>query len=119
MKKDGVDGFLTAAHCFHGYSEDVYQPDGTNSIQKIGFSNSTWRSFVDDGECDCAWIKDTSSVEQRAGVYGIPNGYWAITSTHIPSIGENAMLRGYHNNNGEFYYSDLIEYDDVSISYCL
>jgi len=116
MNKDGIPGFLTAAHCFNGYSENVYQPDTTSESNIIGYSNSTWRSFVDDGECDCAWIKDTSSVEQRAGVYAIPNYYWAITSTHVPALGENAMLRGFHNNNGEFYFSDPIEYDDISIS---
>lgn len=116
MKKDGVPGFLTAAHCFNGYSENVYQPDTSSESNIIGHSDPTWRSFVDDGECDCAWIKDTSSKEQRSGVYAYPRAYWATYTTHIPSIGEGAMLRGYHNNNGEYYWANYIEYNDVMIS---
>lgn len=116
MKKDGVDGFLTAAHCFSGYSETVYQPDISSESYILGHSNSTWRSFEDDGECDCAWIKDTSSNSQIAGVYAYPNHYWAIYSTHIPSVGEYAKLRGFHSNNGEYNWSTAIEYNDISIS---
>ncbi len=116
MEKDGVPGFLTAAHCFSGYSEDVYQPDTSSEDHIIGFSNSTWRSFVDDGECDCAWIKDTSSTVQKAGVYAYSNGYWLIYSTHNPSISDSAMHRGVHNNNGNFTTSDAIDYDDIEVS---
>lgn len=116
MKKDGVDGFLTAAHCFHGFSENVYQPDTSSESNIIGHSNSTWRSFVDDGECDCAWIKDTSSTQQRSGVFAYEDAYWAILTTDAPAIGEPAMFRGIYNNNGEYNWANTIEYDDIVIS---
>jgi len=117
MKKDGVDGFLTAAHCFHvGYSEDVYQPDTSSESNIIGHSNSTWRSFEHNGECDCAWIKDTSNTQQKSGVFAYENAYWATLNTHVPSIGEPAMLRGVFANNGEYNWANIIEFDDVVIS---
>lgn len=115
MMKDGFDGFLTAAHCFNEYSGLVYQPDTSQVASIIGISDSTWQSFEEDGECDCAWIIDTSPTQQRTGVFAIPNYYYAITQTHIPSIGEGAMLRGYHNNNGAFYLANEIDYDDITI----
>ena len=116
MEKDGVPGFLTAAHCFNGHSENVYQPDDSQESHIIGFSNSTWRSFEDDGECDCAWIKDTSSTQQKAGVYALPNSYWATYTTEVPSISDGAMLRGFENNNGQYNWAHLIDYDDIEIS---
>jgi len=116
MKKDGVDGFLTAAHCFHGYSEDVYQPDGTNSTQIIGFSNSAWRSFVDGGECDCAWIQDTSDTKQISGIYKDPSWYWHIYTTHVPSKEETVKLRGALHNNGNSTRSNPIDYTNVVIN---
>ena len=115
MQKNNVDGFLTAGHCFNisgtGY---VYQPLSTSS-DYIGYSITSYRSFVDGGECDCAWIKDTSSTIQQNGVFAFSGAYWMITGTDNPEIGDQAMLRGFHNNNGNWYSSDRIDYDDIEV----
>ena len=114
MQRNSVDGFLTAGHCFDGF-DYVYQYDATQSSQLIGYSSTSWQSFEDNGECDCAWIKDTSSTTQQNGVFAYSNAYWVISGTDNPEIGDQAMLRGFHNNNGNWYSSDRIDYDDIEV----
>lgn len=116
IKKDGVDGFLTAAHCFHGdKSKKVYQPDTSLKSNIIGYSDADWRSFEHNGECDCAWIKDTTNIQQKTSVFAEEDGAWPILDTHVPSLGETALFRGVHSNNGQNHWSDQIVFDDAII----
>ena len=114
MKKSGVSGFLTAGHCFTGYSETVYQP--TTSNPSIGYSSSSWREYGNNLDCDCAWIKDISATPQQNGIWVYSGSYWVITGTSVPASGDQAMLRGQHNNNGIWYQSNSIDMTNVSIS---
>ena len=111
IKKDGVDGFLTAAHCFNGHSEDVYQP--TLDDQLIGYSSPEWRSLENDGECDCAWIKDNSVKKHQTGTWAKPGYYLALADAHMPKIGDIVKMRGIHNSDYRESYTILR--DDIVI----
>lgn len=113
MKKDDVAGFLTAGHCFTTEYGLVYQPTYPDGF--IGYSGPSWRSFDDNGECDCAWIIDWSSTPQQNGVFAFDGAYWVIGSTEFPENGDLAMLRGQHNNNGNWWESGAIVADDIKI----
>jgi len=114
MQKDGSDGFLTAGHCFTDTYGYVYQPIIPSGF--IGYSLDSWQSFENNGECDCAWIIDYSATVQQNGVFAYSNAYWVISSTEDPEAGDLAMLRGQHNNNGNWWESDVITYGNIGFT---
>lgn len=114
MQKDGSDGFLTAGHCFTDTYGYVFQPLIPYGF--IGYSLASWQSFENNGECDCAWISDYSATQQQNGVFAFNNAYWVISSTDDPEVGDLAMLRGQHNNNGNWWESDTITYDNIDFT---
>ena len=113
MERNSDEGFLTAGHCFTGYSENVYQADTGDGI--IGSSSSSWREYGNNLDCDCAWIEDTSATTQQNGIWAFANNYYVITGTAVPGLNDEAMYRGQHNNNGIWYQSDTIDVVAVNI----
>ena len=87
----GIEGFLTADHCFfsNGDLQQMYRPLYGN--ENIGYTNSTWRGNV---QCDCAWVIDTSNTPQYGFVLLGKNLLLKIDGIKTPQIGDKVIPRG-------------------------
>jgi hypothetical protein len=84
------NGFLTAGHCY-ATSTYVKQPYGTASAN-IGFVSA--RDFVNNGDCDCEFIEQTSSDSRPNEVYAGASSVYSLTSKTDASVGQYVVVSG-------------------------
>lgn len=111
MEQDGVDGFLTAGHCFNGYDYTVYQPDATQPSDDIGSSSASNVVFEDDIDCDCAWIDKDTATASANGVFAWADNYFVINGVDTPSVSDFVYTRG--ATTSEWNNAGTIAYDNV------
>lgn len=86
--KLGEDGFITAAHCFGDNTPNlVKQPHDGNIIGEV-------TAMQNSGECDCAFVKNTSSKSDLFGFLWGKNKVNLLTSKEDPQLGDYVVMLG-------------------------
>jgi len=132
MTKNGVLGFLTAAHCMDANPSNVYlEPTSVKVYQPskkkvwgyvlnyIGYAKSSTVSFGSSGSlnfCDVAWIKDKSPNPSKNAIYFDKNKSWRINDVRNPELGDSVNYRGYISSSTGVV-GDMIVRDSVSAYY--
>lgn len=89
-----INGFITAGHCFP-LSNTVLQPYGgtSNTIGTV-----TARDFVNNGDCDCEFITQTSSDARFNYVYAGSNSIYNIPYKSNAIVGQPVVISGAGSN---------------------
>lgn len=100
------NGFLTAGHCY-ATSTYVKQPYGSASAN-IGFVSA--RDFVNNGDCDCEFIEQTSSDSRPNEVYAGANSVYSLTSKTDASVGQYVVVSGAGSNIIDWGIVEAVNY---------
>lgn len=87
-------GHITAGHCY-ALSTSVRQPYGSTSTI-IG--TVITRDFVNNGDCDCEFIEQSSLDARPDQVYEASNSVYSITSKGTVGVGSYAVVSGAFSN---------------------
>ncbi|MGI0057695.1 MAG: hypothetical protein ACREAK_10045 [Nitrosarchaeum sp.] len=87
-------GHITAGHCY-ALSTSVRQPYGSTSTI-IG--TVITRDFVNNGDCDCEFIEQSSLDARPDQVYEASNSVYSITSKGTVGVGSYAVVSGAYSN---------------------